>query len=147
MEIRIRETGEVMLEGAFRALHQNVSFPAVLTPDVLDEFGADAVLEGVKPSATPHQIVYRDGVEEIDGNWFTKFAVSDMTDEQAAAADENEWRAVRIKRNAKLAASDWTQLADAPLTSAEKAEWATRRQAWRDITNQADPFNLVWPDE
>ena len=59
----------------------------------------------------------------------------------------SQWASVRATRNAKLAASDWTQLADAPLTSAEKAEWATRRQAWRDITNQADPFNLVWPDE
>ena len=53
-----------------------------------------------------------------------------------------EWAAVRIERNAKLAASDWTQLPDAPV---DAAAWAEYRQALRDVTDQADPFNIVWP--
>lgn len=53
-----------------------------------------------------------------------------------------EWAYVRAQRNALLAASDWTQLTDAPV---DKAAWATYRQELRDITMQNDPFNIIWP--
>lgn len=43
-----------------------------------------------------------------------------------------EW--VRRPRNFFLAQSDWTQLPDAPLTEAKKAEWAAYRQQLRDMT-------------
>jgi len=49
---------------------------------------------------------------------------------------------VRIHRNSLLAGSDWTQMVDSPLTDSQKAEWASYRQALRDIT-QSDP--VVWP--
>lgn len=54
-----------------------------------------------------------------------------------------KWNIVRDQRNALLAQSDWTQLPDVPL--ATKEAWATYRQALRDITDQSDPFNIVWP--
>lgn len=41
--------------------------------------------------------------------------------------------AVREKRNALLAASDWTQSNDSPLTEQKKQEWAAYRQALRDL--------------
>ncbi len=56
---------------------------------------------------------------------------------------ETEWPLVRAQRNRLLQASDWTQLPDVPL--ATKEAWAAYRQALRDITEQADPFNIVWP--
>ena len=40
---------------------------------------------------------------------------------------------IKHKRNMLLTASDWTQGADSPLTDAKKAEWATYRQALRDV--------------
>lgn len=49
----------------------------------------------------------------------------------------------RTKRNGLLAASDWTQVADAPV---DQAAWATYRQALRDITAQAGfPAAIDWP--
>jgi hypothetical protein len=42
-----------------------------------------------------------------------------------------EW--IRRPRSFYLAQSDWTQLPDAPLTEAKKAEWATYRQQLRDM--------------
>lgn len=49
----------------------------------------------------------------------------------------------RSKRNTLLAASDWTQVADAPV---DQAAWATYRQELRDITAQAGfPENISWP--
>ena len=56
---------------------------------------------------------------------------------------QTQWPMVRAERDAKLAASDWTQLPDVPL--ATKEAWAVYRQALRDITNQPDPFNITWP--
>jgi hypothetical protein len=56
---------------------------------------------------------------------------------------ETQWPIVRAERNALLSASDWTQLPDVPLDT--KEAWAAYRQALRDITNQPDPFNIVWP--
>ena len=51
---------------------------------------------------------------------------------------------LRTHRNELLAASDWTQVADAPV---DKAAWATYRQALRDIPSQTDfPWNTTWPD-
>jgi len=50
---------------------------------------------------------------------------------------------VRSKRNDKLSASDWTQVADAPV---DQTAWATYRQALRDITAQDGfPHSVVWP--
>jgi len=41
-------------------------------------------------------------------------------------------RAMRQIRDNLLAASDWTQMPDAPLTDEQRAAWATYRQALRD---------------
>lgn len=57
--------------------------------------------------------------------------------------NETQWVIVRAERTSLLAASDWTQMPDAP--DANKAAWAVYRQALRDITAQADPFNISWP--
>ena len=51
--------------------------------------------------------------------------------------------AIRHKRAALLSASDWTQLPDVSL--ATKEAWAPYRQALRDITEQGDMLNVVWP--
>lgn len=53
---------------------------------------------------------------------------------------------VRVDRNAKLAASDWAVLSDAPLTSEQKAEWKAYRQSLRDLTSQTGfPSTINWP--
>ena len=60
---------------------------------------------------------------------------------------ETAWEVIRKERTIKLYYCDWTQLPDAPLTEQQKTDWTTYRQALRDITNQADPFNISWPTE
>jgi hypothetical protein len=52
---------------------------------------------------------------------------------------------IRYQRNRLLAASDYTQLTDVPL--ANRATWATYRQALRDISAQGGfPENVTWPE-
>lgn len=57
--------------------------------------------------------------------------------------DEVVWSVIRARRDALLVQSDWTQLPDVPMPT--KTAWAEYRQALRDITQQPDPHNIIWP--
>ena len=134
-----------MYEGEFRALYPDTSFPAQLTTEILDAFGADPVLEGPQEGPGRYQISYRDGVQQIDGQWFTKYANADMDDDAKAATDAAQAGVVRAQRKEKLNACDWTQLPDSPV---DKQAWANYRQALRDISTQAGfPWDIEWPIE
>lgn len=58
-------------------------------------------------------------------------------------------KSIRTTRRNKLAESDWTQFADSPLTDKKKAEWATYRQALRDLPqeypNAISNDDIIWP--
>jgi hypothetical protein len=145
MEIRT-QSGQVMYEAEFRAYTLANGGPTwdATTSDVLAELGATVVLEGAQASPTRYQIAYRDGVEQIDGNWYTKYSVADMDDEAKTAKDAEQAKSIRTTRTEKLKDSDWTQIAD---STADKAAWATYRQALRDITSQSGfPWEVTWPD-
>ena len=49
------------------------------------------------------------------------------------ATNEQKWEQIKLWRNVELARTDWTQIADSP---ADKAAWATYRQALRDLPAQ-----------
>ena len=143
MEIRIRETGAVVTSSEFRAMHPNTGFPQVLVEEILDAFGADPVFNGPQAQPTRYQVAYRDGVEQINGKWYTKFAVADMGDEAKAALDAQQAASMRSERSRRLAESDWTQVEDSPV---DKAAWAAYRQALRDVPTQAGfPWDVAWP--
>jgi hypothetical protein len=95
-------------------------------------------------SDKPFKIVNGEAVELTE----TEIAeLASLQSEWDAGAIDRQWAVVRTDRNARLAASDWTQLADNPLSGEDRALWADYRQALRDITTQADPFNISWPVE
>ncbi len=132
-----------MFEDEFRKLFPNTSMPQQLSEELINEFGGDVVLEGPQAQPTRYQVGFRDGVEQIDGKWYTKYSVADMEQEAIAAKDAEQAKSVRDQRNTKLKDSDWTQVADAPV---DKAAWATYRQALRDITAQEGfPWTIDWP--
>ena len=65
---------------------------------------------------------------------------------------------LRQERDQKLKDSDWTGFADSPLSDEKKAEWATYRQALRDLPESASPkhgniesdgyvTNVTWPEK
>jgi hypothetical protein len=144
MNIRIQSTGEVVSEQGFRALHPNTSLPQQLTETLINDLGGDVVFEGPQAQPTRYQVGFADGVEQIEGKWYTKYSVVDMDDEAKAAKDTEQAKAIRSQRTDKLKGSDWTQVADAPV---DKAAWATYRQALRDITAQPGfPWDTQWPD-
>ena len=53
---------------------------------------------------------------------------------------------IKVQRKQLLLDSDWTQLTNNPLTTAQQASWATYRQELRDIPSQSGfPFAVIWP--
>ena len=147
MQVRIRTTGQVMYESEFRAYTKAHGGPSweTTTTEILDNLGADVVFEGPQANPTRYQVAFADGVEQIDGQWFTKWSVADMDAEAIAAKDAEQAASMRKQRDEKLAECDWTQVADAPVN---KAAWATYRQALRDITTQEDfPWTITWPSK
>ena len=46
---------------------------------------------------------------------------------------------MRKLRNVFLRSSDWTQMADSPLTSEKKTEWSAYRQSLRDLPKNSTP--------
>ena len=163
MELRNQSTGTVITDRQFRDSNPSVSFPRVLTTEILNEYGYDPILEGPQATVTaPYETSVRDGVEEVNGQWFTKYVVgptfTDTTDEDGvvttAADNEAAYRQriddeaaerVRADRNKRLADSDWTQLAD---NTADTNAWAAYRQALRDLPNtDGFPHDVTWPTE
>jgi len=56
------------------------------------------------------------------------------------------FKILRETRDLLLNQSDWTRMDDNQLSSDKKAEWATYRQALRDLpSNTADPANPTYP--
>ena len=164
MQIRIRSTGQVLLQHEWEKWVAQTYAKSLsgITEEVVNRFESDIVFEGPQATGgTVYQYSQADGVEQIDGKWYTKYILgpvftdrptTDTNPAQTAAEQETAYKAqkdaeqaksVREQRKTKLADSDWTQVADAPV---DKAVWATYRQALRDITSQAGfPWVIDWP--
>ena len=80
-------------------------------------------------------------VENLDGSW----TATPRTVDDLAARLAQQAAAVRADRNARLTATDWTQIAD---STADKPAWAIYRQALRNVPAQAGfPQRVIWPQE
>ena len=153
-EYRNRTTGEVKSQGEWRAAHPNMSLPRVWNSSTLDALNLDAVLASPSATVSQYQTSVRDGVEQDSkGNWVEKYVARDMfadttvdgvttTKAQHEAAyqatlDANATAELRVKRNAKLAETDFYALSDVVMLS----DMTTYRQALRDL-----PTHKNWPN-
>ena len=166
MEYRIQSTGEVKTQGDVRRMHSNTSLPRVWDANVCAALGIDPVFITPKPEVTGYTQAVRNGAtQDANGNWVQAWSVVDMfqdyTDDEGvthtkadqetayqADLDAKAAESVRTQRDAKLAESDWMVIKSAETGIALAAEWATYRQALRDITTHANFPNLEeanWP--
>jgi len=164
MEIRNRSTGAVTTVSQFKAEYPNTSFPKQITTEVLNSFGYDAVLNGAAATVTaPYGISTRSGVEEIDGQWFTKFIAgpvfADTTDDDGnvttAADNEIAYKAridsevaasVRAERDRLIAETDWVVVMAKETGTNIATAMKTYRQELRDLPSAAGfPHTITWP--
>jgi hypothetical protein len=165
---RIRSTGQVLFESELRQWAKDNNGPSWdrTTDEVLEALGADPVFEGPQASGgTVYQFSQRDGVEQINSKWYTKYVLgpvfTDYRDEEGvlhsiesqeaayrATKDAEQAKSVRSQRDAELVKSDWMVIKASETGVALNADWAAYRQALRDITAQDGfPWNVTWPTQ
>ena len=102
-------------------------------------------------SASENDIVnmYNRDTENIIPGFFDPEDYKIEDGEPVFIVETEDWDFInRDKRNHELSRSDWMQMPDSPLSDSKKAEWATYRQALRDITSHSNWPNLEdadWP--
>jgi len=117
-----------------------------ITTELLDQYGADPVLEGPQPTAGRYQFVFQEGVEQINGEWFTKYSVADLDADAIAVKDAEQAKAIREERDKKLAECDWRVIKALENNISQNFPWAAYRQALRDVPTQAGfPWEVTWP--
>jgi len=122
--------------GQLRRDNPNTSFPKVPSDVLLADWGVypytvqdqptvDYMTQTLKPTA----------LTEVDGAWTQGWEVSNLPAEDAG-------RNIRNQRDGLLSQTDWMAMSDNTVTP----EWASYRQALRDITTQEGfPFSVDWP--
>jgi hypothetical protein len=133
--------------GDLRKENSNISFPRILGSNILATFNVFPVTEQDKPETDRFSYsVKRQLPELVDGQWTVLWDTIAKSTDELAEQDERQAENIRDSRNGKLSASDWTQIADVPLTTEQRAEWATYRQLLRDLTaQQGFPWEITWP--
>jgi hypothetical protein len=129
--------------GQLRRDNPQVSFPKSIPDDTLAEYDVYPLTPTDRPQVDHTKNVAEATPQQIDGVWTQAWAVTDAASDEIAERTVAQAAAIRADRNARLAACDWTQLADAPVNS---LGWANYRQALRDVTAQTGfPWSVEWP--
>lgn len=130
--------------GDLRKENSNTSFPRVMSDELLAEYGVFSVTEQEKPSVDRFSYCVKKQLPQlVNGKWVLLWDTFAKSAEELAEEDSREAQAIRDSRDGMLAATDWTQVDDAPV---DKAAWAVYRQALRDVPSQNGfPWNVTWP--
>lgn len=131
--------------GDLKRANPDTSFPNTVSDEALQGYGVQRVFFSTQPTLTDTQVLEEQTpvFSTEDQRWTQVWSVRDMTQDEIDTRNAAQAASVRAERNAKLAASDWTQVIDAPV---DQAAWAAYRQALRDISSQEGfPWNIDWP--
>ena len=166
-EYRNRTTGAVNTQGEIRRSMPNTSLPRVWTAAICDSLNIDPVLAAPAPAASgEYKVVSRNGVtQDANGNWVEAYVERDMfadyvdedgvtvtkaSQEEAytATKDAEAATAARAERDKLIASCDWMAIKAFEGGTTVSAEWATYRQALRDVSAQAGfPNDITWPEK
>ena len=166
-EYRNRTTGAVNTQGEIRRSMPNTSLPRVWTADICEFLGIDPVLAAPTPAPSgEYKSVSRNGVtQDANGNWVQAYVERDMfadyvdedgvtvtkvSQEEAytATKDAEAATAARATRDGLIASCDWMAIKAFEGGTTVSTEWATYRQALRDVSAQEGfPNNITWPEK
>ena len=174
-EYRNRTSGAVNTQGEIRRSMPNTSLPRVWTSSICDSLGIDPVLAAPAPEASgEYKLIVRNGVvQDANSNWVQAYAERDMfadyvrtdvaedgtetevtvtkaSQEEAytATKDAEAATAARATRDSLIASCDWMAIKAFEGGTTVSTEWATYRQALRDVTEKTEfPHNVTWPTQ
>jgi hypothetical protein len=147
MYLRINQDGSIRypynLE-ELRSENPNTSFFDVIPIETLLNYNVHVVYPVGRGSDYTKN--YTEGTPQlINGQYFQNWIVTDATQEEIEERLDVQWNQIKLIRNQYLSQSDWTQLQDSPLTIEEKNKWMIYRQNLRNVINQNNPFDIIWP--
>jgi len=166
-EYRNRTSGAVNTQGEIRRSMPNTSLPRVWTADICEFLGIDPVLAAPAPEASgEYKVVSRNGVtQDANGNWVEAYVERDMfadyvdedgvtvtkaSQEEAytATKDAEAATTARATRDGLIASCDWMAIKAFEGGTTVSTEWATYRQALRDVSAQEGfPNDITWPEK
>jgi len=133
-----------------RADNPNTSFPNEPSEESLAGWSVFPVEHQAQPDYDneTQRIEHSNEPVLVDDKWVITKTVVNLTDEQIAAnqasRDLGAANKARRKRNDLLAETDWMGMSDVTMS----ADWATYRQALRDVPAQAGfPHTIDWPSK
>ena len=129
-----------------RMENKNVSFPSVITDEVLATFDVYPVklIDGNYDGDYTKDVV--EVTPTLSGSVYVQtYEITDADELTITTRKEVKWEEIRQERNRLLSECDWTQFQDSPITGSKLTEWQTYRQSLRDVTNQENPYNITWP--
>jgi len=98
---RVRDTGGVHTQGEIRRMNPNVSLPRVWKQATLEGLGVDPVLEGERPEVGDYEVVVKDAVTQVNGNWTQQYKTAPMfTATEDATVEEQiaEYEANKLQK-------------------------------------------------
>lgn len=122
--------------GKLRRDNPNTSFPKQIPDELLASY---SVYPYTRPAAPEYDSLSHhltDGAfEQVAGAWSLPYVFERQPQDQAE-------RNIRSRRDGLMQETDWMALSDNTVAS----DWATYRQALRDITGQSGfPYEITWP--
>lgn len=152
---RVRETGGVHTQGEIRRMNPNVSLPRVWTVATLEGLGVDPVLEGAKPETGEYEVVVKDTVTQVSGNWIQQYKTAPMftatedatVEEQIAEYEANKLQKRRegmtvSNKDLRLALHDQGVYGDIEVAMAKSTNTTELEIHWNYSTtvNRLDPW-------
>jgi len=140
---------QIIDEASLRELYPSTHFPATITQDSLEGFDGWYVIED--NTELPE---YDKATEKLEFSRFfnsTKvvgqYSVVDLSVAEKAAAKAARVSEVRYHRDNTINSTDYLMTSDLfnSFSAADQQKIVDYRQALRDLTDQADPFNITWP--
>ena len=141
MQIAIVDNNSVVRIGHYKNLFPNTAFPSTGPSDsFLTENNAKRVTVSLPFDRQTEKLAPT--APYIEGDNVFTVRVEALSADETAGQVSSQWGRVRRDRDTRIAATDWRVLPDVP---GDQTGWREYRQALRDITEQSDPYNIVWP--
>lgn len=126
--------------------NRNISFPSTISDSLLETFG----IYKVELRNSGYEDDYTKDVIELtptlSGSVYVQtYEITDADETTINTRKQIKWEEIRERRNQLLSECDWTQFQDSPVSGEQLTLWQTYRQQLRDITNQSNPFEIIWP--
>lgn len=132
--------------GDLRKDNPQTSFPRRIPDEMLASYGVFEVLVDVEPAVDEknYKPLRAETPVFVDGEWRLQWSILEKTTEEKQQYYDGVASRVRGKRDRLLADSDWRVIKAQETGVPMSAEWATYRQALRDITSHD---NFPWLDD